>query len=121
MKEISIVQGAGHPVARVKSEAILISGAQSALDLIAQVWYAVHCDRMIVEKSAVSEALFDLRTGIAGEVLQKFSNYRAKLAIIGDFSGYASKSLAAFIFECNRGGDILFLDDETEAVSRLGG
>ncbi|MCK7528774.1 MAG: DUF4180 domain-containing protein [Ignavibacteriales bacterium] len=28
---------------------------------------------------------FDLKTGIAGEILQKFSTYNVRLAILGDF------------------------------------
>lgn len=35
---------------------------------------------------------------IENEVLQKFINYQTKIAIIGDFSGYTSKSLKDFIY-----------------------
>lgn len=117
---VRVVRGAKHPVALAAGPGLLIHDAQSALELIAEVWYTTHCDRILADKTTVSEAFFDLRTGVAGEVLQKFSNYQARLAIIGDFQGYQSKSLAAFIAECNRGGHILFLADEAEALSRLG-
>jgi len=55
-----------------------------------------------VHKAAITEEFFDLSTSIAGEVAQKFVNYGFKLAIIGDFSGYASKSLHDYIYECKR-------------------
>jgi len=37
---------------------------------------------LILTQSELAPAFFDLRTGFAGEVLQKFVNYHAKLAII---------------------------------------
>ncbi len=58
-------------------------------------------------------------SGIAGEILQKFINYHAKLAIIGDFSGYTSKPLKDFIYESNNGKDVFFVGSEQEAVERL--
>ena len=42
-----------------------------------------------------------------------------KLAIIGDFSKYDSKALRDFIYECNSGKDIFFVEDETMALKLL--
>ena len=39
---------------------------------------------------------------MAGEILQKFSNYRVRLAIVGDFTPYSSKSIKDFIYESNK-------------------
>jgi hypothetical protein len=69
----------------------------------------------------VCEAFFKLSTGIAGEILQKFINYQAKLAIVGDFSGYTSKPLHDFIYESNRGRDIFFAASMDEAMEKLAG
>ena len=89
------------------------------LDLMAELWFNNRCTGMIVAKESFDEAFFDLRTGLAGEILQKFSNYRMKLAIVGDFSGYASKSLRDFMVECNRGGLVFFVDSEEAALKAL--
>ncbi len=56
---------------------------------------------------------------MAGELLQKFSNYRVRLVIVGDFSGYTKKSIKDFIFESNNGKQINFLASTTEALERL--
>lgn len=117
---VRMVRGTRHPGAHVKGPGLPIHDAQSAMVLIAEVWHTAHCDQMLVDKAAVNEVFFDLCTGVAGEVLQKFSNYQARLAMIGDFQGYQSKSLAAFIAECNRSGHIPFPADEAEALRRLG-
>ena len=52
-------------------------------------------------------------------MLQKVVNYRKKLAVVGDFSGYHSKPLHDFMYECNRGRDIFFVNTEQEAIERL--
>jgi len=116
---ITKVEANGRNVAVVSSSEILIEDVQTALDLMATVHYETGCDRFILDKSLLSESFFDLKTRLAGDVLQKFINYRAKIAIIGDFSGYSSKSLQDFIYECNKGNDIFFLPTEQQAIEKL--
>jgi len=67
----------------------------------------------------INPDFFDLKTGFAGEILQKFSNYKVKLAIIGDFSSFTSKSLRDFILESNKHGHINFVSTIDEARVRL--
>ena len=76
-------------------------------------------EKIIFYKENIHPDFFDLKTRIAGEVLQKFSNYRQKLAIVGDFSAYTSKSLRDFIRESNQIGHVLFVDTIDEAIERL--
>jgi len=106
-------------IAVVNSEELLITDVQSALDLLVTVRYETDCDRIVINKSSVSEAFFVLSSGLAGDVLQKFSNYQMKLAICGDYSGYTSKPLHDFIRESNRGNHIFFTATEEEAVEKL--
>jgi len=108
-------------IAFIHSNEIIITDAQSALDLIATVRYEVDCDYIAIPKSAVNEDFFMLSTGVAGEILQKFVNYQVKLAIIGDYSKYTSKPLRDFIYESNNGSHIFFVATEDEAVERLSG
>ncbi|WMJ87056.1 DUF4180 domain-containing protein [Anaerocolumna sp. MB42-C2] len=103
----------------IKSDDILISDTQSALDLMMTVNYEKNCSRIIIDKINICEEFFILSSGIAGEILQKFINYQTKLAVIGDFSKYKSKPLHDFIFECNRGRDFFFVDDLDQAIEKL--
>lgn len=107
-------------IAIVSSREVQITDVQSALDFMATVSFEAGCDRIILNKSAICEDFFNLRTGLAGEILQKFINYYMKIAIVGDFSMYSSKSLKDFIYECNNGKDIFFLSNEKQAVEKLG-
>ena len=96
-----------------------ITNAQDILDMMASSQYQCECIGMVLYKESLNESFFDLKTGLAGEILQKFSNYRFKLAIVGDFSHYTSKSLKDFIYECNKGNMVYFKDDLDSALSAL--
>jgi hypothetical protein len=75
------------------------------------------CEKLIIHRETLNDSFFDLKTKVAGEILQKFSNYRMKLAIIGDFSNIKSKSLRDFVRESNTRGIITFVDSLEKAVS----
>lgn len=103
----------------VNSNEIIITDAQSALDFVMDIKLETGCYKIALNKSAIVEDFFILSSGLAGEVLQKFVNYQIKFAIYGDFSKYTSKPLKDFIYECNQGKDILFVDSVDEAIEKL--
>ncbi|PEM53267.1 DUF4180 domain-containing protein [Bacillus wiedmannii] len=117
--EIKKVVIGGINIAIIRNEKLLISDVQTALDLMATVQYEVDAKHIIINKSLITESFFDLKTRLAGDILQKFINYRVKIAIIGDFSMYTSKSLKDFIYECNKGKDIFYLATEQQAIEKL--
>jgi len=106
-------------IAVVSSSEILITDVQSSLDFMATVRYETGCDRIVLNKSVLGEDFFNLKTKLAGEILQKFVNYHVKIAIVGDYSVYTSKSLKDFIYESNKGNDIFFLANEKEGIEKL--
>lgn len=116
--DVVISQHNGVDIAEVISNELTIKDAQDALDVLANCSYQ-GADNIIWHEKNIAAAFFDLRTGLAGEVLQKFSNYRARLAIVGDFSKYESKALRDFIFESNRQGRISFVGSVIEAKEQL--
>lgn len=97
----------------------VITDVQSALDLIMTSKYEYNTNLIAVDKKIVADDFFVLSSGVAGEILQKFVNYQAKLAIIGDYSKYTSKPLKDFIFESNKGKNVFFVDDENQAIEKL--
>ncbi len=105
-------------IARILLDEIIINNEQDALDLIANCYYN-GASKLLMLESQLHPNFFDLKTGIAGEILQKFSNYRAELSIVGDFSKYTSKSLHDFIRESNHSGRIFFVENEEEAIKKL--
>lgn len=103
----------------VKSSSIVIKDVQTSLDLLGELSNVDNCNAVIVSKDQISEEFFDLSSGIAGEILQKFIMYNMKIAIVGDFQMYSSKALKDFIYECNKQGRINFVQDKEEAIISL--
>lgn len=98
---------------------ILITDAQSALDVMMSVHYETGIRNIIIPKSLFADQFFILSSGLAGEILQKFVNYQFRVAVYGDYSSYTSKPLKDFIYESNRGRQVFFTDDLQEAVEKL--
>lgn len=91
-----------------------------ALDLIGAS-YGQAVEWIALPSARLSADFFDLRSGLAGAVLQKLVNYGLRVAILGDLGREtaASKALADFVSESNRGAHVWFLRDEAELEARL--
>ncbi|MGI5907588.1 MAG: DUF4180 domain-containing protein [Christensenellales bacterium] len=109
---VTVHEKANSKVAVVHAEGVLLNEVGDALDMMAAVRHGHDCDKMVVNRANIAEAFFDLRTGIAGEILQKYTNYRMKPAVVGDFSGYGSKALRDLIYESNNRNQVFFLPDK---------
>jgi len=107
-------------IAEVTSDSIIINKNEDGLDLLGNLYYQGF-DKIVMHEKAITPDFFDLKTGMAGEILQKFSTYRVRLAIVGDFSKYNSKSLNHFIYESNKSKQINFVASTTEALEILSG
>jgi hypothetical protein len=118
--EINFIEANETCIAEMISEDIEINNAQDAVDIMMNCIYQ-GADSLIIRKHNVNADFFDLKTGLAGEILQKFSTYNVRLAIVGDFENIASKSLRDFIYESNKITRINFvnsLDLAREILSR---
>lgn len=118
--EIKFIEANGIRIAEIISEEIEIRNAQDALDMMMNCIYQ-GATSMIIMKQNLMPDFFDLKNGLAGDILQKFSTYNARLAIVGDFENISSKSLRDFIYESNKIARINFvssLDRAREVLSR---
>lgn len=115
---IQLLELKGTNIAQIISDKIVINDTQDALDLIANAGY-LGSRKIIIHEKNIAPDFFDLKTKIAGEILQKFSTYGFQLAIVGDFKKYNSKSLSDFIYESNKYGRINFASSVDEANERL--
>lgn len=105
----------GQSVAELITNGVVLSTAQEFL----QMMMDSSAEGIIVHQKNIDEQFFDLRSGLAGEMLQKVVNYRLRLAIVGDFSIYESNSLRSFISESNRSNSIAFVATVEEAIEKL--
>ncbi|MCI9406011.1 MAG: DUF4180 domain-containing protein [Oscillospiraceae bacterium] len=91
------------------SSGVVITASQSALELLMRAKHEAGTHNIIIDKAQITEDFFILRTGLAGEILQKYVNYGGRIAIYGDYSHYTSKVLRDFIYESNKGHDVFLL------------
>lgn len=108
----------GVKIAEITSDKIIINSAEDGLELLGNLYYQ-DFDRIILHEKNITPEFFELKNGIAGEILQKFSNYRVRLAIVGDFSKYTAKSVTDFIYESNQRRAINFVDSVDSAIESL--
>ena len=89
---------------------------------LVQLGFDHHAHWLVVPVERLGPDFFNLSTRIAGEVIQKLVNYRFKLAVVGDVSGFVagSNALRDFVVESNRGQHVWFVADLAALEARLG-
>ena len=117
--EFTKVEKNGIICAIVKSDTVVITDAQSALDVLMSAKYDMGTQNIMIDKELIVDDFFVLSKGLAGEILQKYVNYHGRIAIYGDYSHYTSKPLKDFIYESNKGKDVFFVATVDEAVDML--
>jgi hypothetical protein len=70
---------------------------------------------LIVTEADLCPEFFDLRTGLAGELLQKFVNYRARLAIVLADSGAYGERFSELVYEHRGHAAVRFFGSESDA------
>jgi len=97
-----------------------LKSERDALDLIGE---AIQQDAevILVPVERLGDDFFQLKTRLAGQIIQKFVTYKRRLVILGDISGHLAQShaLKDFVFEANRGPHVWFLTDLQELNERL--
>lgn len=97
---------------------VLISTPREAMDILAS-GYPDDVRRFLFWETNFAPDFYDLKTRLAGEVLQKFSNYSVKAAILGTFALPGNPRFQEFVFESNQGRQLRFAREEAEAVEWL--
>lgn len=105
-------------VAEIQAEGLVLTSVEDGLSLLGDLYYQGF-DKIILHEENIVPEFFDLKTKLAGEVLQKFVQYRMPLAVVGNFSKYTSKSLRDFIYECNQGRQVNFVQELSSALKDL--
>ncbi|MEV4100665.1 DUF4180 domain-containing protein [Nonomuraea sp. NPDC049649] len=93
---------------------------RDALDLIGDAWY-YRAEFVAIPAERLHDDFWRLSTRVAGEIIQKFVNYRLKVAVLGDISHHLATSTALqdWVREANRGSDLWFLPDLDALRDRL--
>ena len=75
--------------------------------------FGERADLVALPAVRLAQTFFDLQTGFAGLLVQKFVNYQLRLAVLGDISSACerSRALKDFVYESNLGSSCWFLGD----------
>jgi hypothetical protein len=95
-----------------------ISSERDVLDLLASS-EDMESNRILLEEEYLHPTFFDLKTGLAGAIFQKFADYRVKAAVVADLDRIPSARFQELVLECNRGNQIHFFQDMAEAEEWL--
>ena len=116
-----IVEIGGRTLFLCAQEGPVIASTQDALDLIGATFDGA--ELVAVPAHRLDASFFRLGTGFAGEVMQKFVNYRVKLVVLGDVEEHMARSDAfrSLVAESNAADHIWFLPDLDALGARLTG
>lgn len=104
--------------ADITSDGVIVAVEQDALTIMEEA-AVYNTANIILHQENIAPEFFDLKSGLAGAVLQKFVNYHMRVAIVGDFTSVSSTSLRAFIVESNRGSQVFFVESVDAALQKL--
>jgi hypothetical protein len=112
----------GVPLLLVDDDGPALSGSEDALALVAET-YGGEVETVVVPVGRLDPEFFHLRSGVAGEFVQKLVNYRKRLVIVGDITEAVSDSSAFhdFVVESNRGDHLWFVPALDALDARLAG
>jgi hypothetical protein len=97
-----------------------IASDRDAADLVGETM-SQGARLVVIPLGRLAPAFLDLKTRLAGELLQKFVNYHRQVVILGDVSEAAagSDALRDFIRESNRGTTVWFMPDMAALEAKL--
>jgi len=109
--EVVVVDGVGTAV-----------GTRELGDLLTAAFDA-RATTVAIATERLDPTFFELRSGVAGEISQRFVNYHLRLAVVGELppEARASRSFSGFVLEGNRGDGPWFVATLDELADRLSG
>lgn len=99
-------------VLNISADGPLLGSGRDASDIIGDALGA-DAELVVIPVERLEPAFFQLRSGLLGEFVQKFTNFGLRLAFVGDLGDQIaqSKSLHDFVFECGKNDRIQFVAD----------
>lgn len=98
----------------------LLEAERDADDFLSLGWQH-GTDMLAIPIERLGPDILRLRTRLLGQMVQKFVNYRMRLAIVGDILPFAAESgaLRDFVYEANQGKSLWFVADLDALAARL--
>ena len=115
---VDVIQEGKRKILEGRPGFLLLTADRHAVDLVGYCGEA-ETDAILLHGYNLPEAFFDLRTGLAGAVMQKFQNYGVRMAAVLEPGQMNSRRFREMAGESNRMGSIGFFVSREEALSWL--
>ena len=96
----------------------LVSSEQDAVDLIGFCGYH-QTNNLLLYTDNVDESFFDLKSQLAGKVLQKCMNYYMRVAMVLSLDIKDNKRFSEMVLETNKGNHFRIFKTRDEAIDWL--
>lgn len=115
-----ILDFAGVRVFLCAADGPVMANDRDAADVLGEL-FGTDVRMIAIPLERLTPDFLKLRSRLAGEILQKFVNYRFRVAILGDIAAAveASDALRDFVRESNRGEMIWFVPDLAALEQKL--
>lgn len=115
-----LVSIAGHRAWLCAEAGPALGSSRDAADIVGET-FSSKTRLVVIPAARLAPAFLDLKSRLAGEMLQTFVNYRRHVVILGDISEALARSgaLRDFVRESNRGESVWFMPDLAALEARL--
>ena len=96
----------------------VLRNEQDMLELVSAC-YEYDTNKVLISEENFSSEFFDLKTNLAGMILQKFVNYHLRGAAIISLAKIKSERFKELVMESNRGNLFRFFEDREAAEKWL--
>jgi PadR family transcriptional regulator, regulatory protein AphA len=110
---IHLFEKSGHKYIEAAPTELLLQGEKDAITLIG-LCGEQSSERLLLYAGNLSESFFDLKSGLAGAILQKFTNYHMKVALVIP-SDFVQGRFKDFVLEANRGNQFRAFQEKDDA------
>lgn len=114
----AVIEKNGRKYIEYASAETPIRNEQNALDLIAAC-FENNINLLMLHVEALADDFFKLRTGLAGNILQKFINYHIKVSVVVTDNKKVKGKFKEFLNESNKGNSFRVFDSKNEAENWL--
>lgn len=113
-----IIEGQSNKYIELNTYAAPLNTENDALDLISLCWEH-ETNALMIPYEILSEDFFKLKTKIAGDIIQKFTNYGIKAAITIPKEIDQNERFKEMVLEINKGNHFRFYASKNEAEKWL--
>lgn len=106
------------PIVECLSDGGLVTDENSALDIVS-ICGEEGTDLVLIHQANLHPDFFDLKTGLAGKVLLKLSNYRIHAAAVIPEDVIGKGRFYEFVLETNRRNDFNVFSNRDDALAWL--